>query len=270
MNCFNLKRLWNVMRADLIGNRSTYAYYLGGLFVVLILGELLCFWQSDLEGFDHLFMTTYSLLFFYGLGFYAISRTFVPLSTKQKRINYLMLPATNLEKFVSRLLICTVGYVVFFYVAFIAADLLRLLILSALGRESEWAISLSLNQPSIHIPESSWTINRTKLTFLAKCMFLLSYVAYLLGSAVFRKHPFIKTSLCHILFNIVLVTALNVALNNGFIVNLYDNMELESAITVLCATAVLLNILCIWLSYRLFCRLPVIPQTHQFHFPFTR
>lgn len=62
----------------------------------------------------------------------ALSLMFVNLKTKPKRIAYLMLPATNVEKFLSRFLLFTLGAGVVNFVAFVFADLLRMLALSGM------------------------------------------------------------------------------------------------------------------------------------------
>jgi len=56
------------------------------------------------------------------------SLSFRCLGTKQQRTSYLMLPATNLEKFLSRFLLVSGGCVLVIIVSFVAADVLHYLL----------------------------------------------------------------------------------------------------------------------------------------------
>lgn len=51
----------------------------------------------------------------------------VPLKTKGRGLNYLMMPATNMEKFVARVLVNTILLIVMAFAALLLADLVRML-----------------------------------------------------------------------------------------------------------------------------------------------
>ncbi|MBR4042943.1 MAG: hypothetical protein IKJ09_11660, partial [Bacteroidaceae bacterium] len=51
----------------------------------------------------------------------------VPLKTKGRGLNYLMMPATNMEKFVARALVNTILLIVMAFAALLLADLVRML-----------------------------------------------------------------------------------------------------------------------------------------------
>ncbi len=51
----------------------------------------------------------------------------VPLKTKGRGLNYLMIPATNMEKFVARVLVNTILLIVMAFAALLLADLVRML-----------------------------------------------------------------------------------------------------------------------------------------------
>ncbi|MCC8146300.1 MAG: hypothetical protein LIO93_07655, partial [Bacteroidales bacterium] len=69
-------------------------------------------------------------LVFLGFGLFFASTTMDVMRDKIKRISYLSIPASNFEKYLSRWIVATTGYIVVFFVALWLADLLRILVCS--------------------------------------------------------------------------------------------------------------------------------------------
>lgn len=231
MNNFNIHRFGQLVRYDLISN---YRFYL-----VQILGILLWhfFSQLGIVYFNTRYWNHYPaasipsqindvtdtcIVTFIAISFLLLAammaRTFSVLSSKPKRISYLMLPASNLEKFVSRLLIFSVGYLIINPLVFIVADGMRALALAAMPIHLPLVftsipafIGDSLHELSIVCSEGVAEVGFTKFTYymlylLFFCLF--NYMIYVLGSLFFNKNAFLKTSALMMLAGFIIANIL--------------------------------------------------------------
>ena len=139
-NTFSFSRFGMVLKRDLVENRKRY---LGVFFIMFI--AFLAYQLADMKDIIELsLIRTYEqgdymaslatdcLPCFYGVLVLALmcaaaDMTAVPLRSKTIATNYLMMPASNLEKFLSRTLINTVMVIIMAYVALFCADLVRML-----------------------------------------------------------------------------------------------------------------------------------------------
>ena len=139
-NTFSLSRFGMVLKRDLMENRKRY---LGVFFIMFI--AFLAYQLTDMKDIIELsLIRTYEqgdymaslatdcLPCFYGVLVLALmcaaaDMTAVPLGSKTIATNYLMMPASNLEKFLSRALINTIVVIIMAYVALFCADLVRML-----------------------------------------------------------------------------------------------------------------------------------------------
>ncbi|ACU64689.1 hypothetical protein Cpin_7290 [Chitinophaga pinensis DSM 2588] len=121
-------------------------------------------------------------LFFIGMyvaGLIFTSLCFGELGNKQQGIDYLLFPASHLEKFISTLLVTTVGFLLFYHVAFFLAY--------------QTMDSIIYTRKGVHI------VNDLK-EFTADMPWQYFYVVWfiaqafmLLGAVYFQKYSFIKT-----------------------------------------------------------------------------
>ena len=139
-NRFSLTRFGAVLKCDLMENWLRYV----GVFVILFFANL-AYQLVDIKDVVELsilrgisaeeymgWLANDCVPFFYGVLALALicaaaDMTAVPFKTKGHTMNYLMMPATKLEKFLSRALINVVMVIVMAYVALIFADLARML-----------------------------------------------------------------------------------------------------------------------------------------------
>lgn len=122
------------------------------------------------------------------------------MNTKNKRISYMMLPATIGEKFISRVIYVCITSMVIFFVGLFFAELTRLSLLPLFDAPEEFhrfclfdIMSVSFYD-TIHINPEVYGTSSTFISYL----FLISnglwgHSIYILGGTYFRKHPFIKT-----------------------------------------------------------------------------
>ena len=139
-NTFSFSRFGMVLKRDLIENRGRY---LGTFFILFI--AFLVFQLHDIKDIIEMsLIRTYeqgdymgSLAtdckpLFYGLLSLSLmcaaaDMTSVPMGGKTSATNYMMMPATNLEKFLSRVFINVVLVIILAYAALFLADLVRML-----------------------------------------------------------------------------------------------------------------------------------------------
>ncbi len=139
-NKFSFTRLGAVLKCDIVVNRWPYLFTFFTFFAAFLAFQLIK--MNDLIGvslrhdiYPDQFMPSLASgcePFFYGILILALmcaasEMCGVPLKTKGRGLNYLMMPASNLEKFLSRALIVTVVLIVMAFAALLLADLVRML-----------------------------------------------------------------------------------------------------------------------------------------------
>jgi hypothetical protein len=126
---FSFSRLGLVMKRDFMENWKTNLYRFLGPYTIF----LLVMWFSSMnmtnfnEFSDIVSATFFSVLFFGGS--FTASYALETMNTQQKRISFLMLPATSFEKFLARFLYVTLGFVVLSTIALLLAEITRFLLL---------------------------------------------------------------------------------------------------------------------------------------------
>lgn len=218
---------------------------------------------------DTIMMPLYYAIFCFYLSF-RLASTFKNMQTKEKRIAFLTLPATQLEKFIAYTTwSVVVSFVLFFAAAFIN-DLLRLGILACTGALRFWNSELFFaqlpqytNMFDINIQHISITSAPAFLTF-----HLLGFSLYLLGACIWYKHVFWKTiasigavAFLWTLFTITCVKLLSHKMWFYIVFRHYDIGDMLPWANYIFIAVTTLLIIAIWyISYRLFCSREVISQ----------
>lgn len=129
---------------------------------------------------------------------------FSNMKTKEQRLTFKMLPATDLEKFVARALYVTVVWWVMAFVAFCAADVFRMLISLVAGIPvvkcviPEFAsILLGTSEYNTFNVDSMTMAEACSILALAYAWLFWLYSFYILGGALFRRRQFVFTTLAH-------------------------------------------------------------------------
>ena len=154
---------------------------------------------------------------------------------KQIRTAFLMLPATNLEKFLARWLYMIGFSVVVGILTFIVADVLHMIWLSSAGRPVIAATKFFLFSGKL-----SYVIN-----VIVYASLILIHSIYLFGGIYLRKHHFAITSLFLVIFGSLFVKIIN---------SLEPHLFAGYRGYVLCVCFICGIILFTWLSYKVFCR----------------
>lgn len=165
----------------------------------------------------------------------------------------LMLPVSNLEKFLMRystwllLLPCLL-------VSFVAADMVQWLVNTLLGHEYTMLVMQYISNATFGIHWAS-DIPRA-LRFSIVLTFFWLHSSYLLGATFFRSHKYnwILTSAVLIVGGILL----GMLFPNDYLANRIDESTAISLLNVGNGAYLLLTVFNFWLSYRLFCRTQLV------------
>lgn len=231
---FSFSRLVSVIKRDLVENWKTNLYRI--LTCYIIFGLIFIFMMygmnhssgNSAEYFYERFCGNVTGIVYIGLNiymYYFASLILEPMRTKEKRISYLMLPATLGEKFVSRALYVTIGTLIIFGCGLLLAELTRLLFVPILGVTEEfnrfcltdvWHRIISENQEPTFYGEPVYSY--TLMAMFITVLITWSHSLYILGGSFFRKKAFIKTmGLCFLLM----------ILFGNFFVQIFEGTEPE-------------------------------------------
>ncbi len=268
MNNFSFTRVGLLIRHKIFSDIRNYRNQLIGIFLCIFLCMFFIFYNVDifsLNATDKAAALSISIptLYFAGgvLSLFYTSLTFNSLNSKGKRISTLMLPATNLEKFISFLTVSVVFYHIAFLVLLPVADLANFLFFVIMKGSSVFF------SPYFFEVMGECSPSMLFLLFLA----LLSQIStYVLGSACFRRQPFILTTLCEWVLSIVILIVSSISLGYigenlplhmidfGFLDKLSENQLIFGLKSILALVMILWISFCLVISYRMFCRASVI------------
>ena len=280
-NTFSFSRLALVMKRDLMENWKTNLYRFLGPYAIILLVMLVCSaHMENFREFSEIGLATYCCVLFFG-SVYSASQIMETMDTQQKRISFLMLPATSLEKFVVRALYVTVGFVVMATLALLLAEATRFLFLPLFDMPDTFHQSILssvfsdmnfLADPSSITHSNTWPEEMTYSIVLGQICSLLytfwMHSFFILGGCYWHKHPFWKTLGSMILVHVLVLTFLGnflvyISKNNWekyheSLESIFGGVTINQSFTFWSILLLLLLALNWWLSYRCFTRSQVI------------
>ena len=270
---FDLHRFGMVLRWDLLTNKKRYLFGLLGL----ILGFTGCFigclyssrgWANaiahgvsapDIPSWNDFYLNQTYNVFWIFLDIVMVvmaAKVFHNMKHKLSRERFLMLPATNLEKFIARLLTMSVGAFIMVLVALVGADMIQFLFSFVITP----AFHISITWPILN----NWVtafIGNINIETICAILFIHSFCT--LGGSFYRKQPAVLT----------LVTGCILAFIFGYtITELHElgifpldrHMNANEIQTTICETLAIITFSLAlaafnyWASYKLFTRMQVI------------
>ena len=271
METFNIKRFGNVCtRLVMLRKKEYFNIFLAiTLFVALI-----CIFACNPFSGEAKETLEYAYSFFQVVGsIYAFAVVFIivnganiirDLKTKQQRIDELVLPATNLEKFTARVLASTVLVLILVVAGIVAGDILQMLINMLLHKGTFGSISLYATKQMYSMMETNILAIENVAHKPIRFMFVLTLISsnafYLLGGMLFRKTAWLKTTLAVIVISIALFSMF---VGYAYVVYGYTNyvvympewmQESWFNITLL----IVQTCACYYFAYRIYCRLQAI------------
>jgi len=304
-NKFSFSRLGAVLKCDLVEHRwsNIAAFFI--LFAAFLASQLANMNSIIGTGLRHSIqpdqympsLAANFVPFFYGvlsltLMCAAADMCGVPLKTKGRGLNYLMMPATNMEKFVARALVNTILLIVMAFAALLLADLVRMLfvplfevkefygftlprILAEFGETFSsayrtggevWGPTVDGTVRVIGFSTYYGAVNVTTMV----AAFLFAHSLFILGGCVWRMAAIIKIWITQIVVTSAVVWIF-VKLEPyvlpwlGDVLTSLFETEQQAGMTLLSiAIPVLLALTALnwWLGYRLFSRKQVVAPQH--------
>lgn len=278
---FSFSRFGQLLKHDLVELWKSYfralclmfltsliVYYMAmGTYNILRIKEI-----ADVERYVDFHFTVFAFLYvFYVL--IKASQFMEPLYTKEARIRYLMLPATSLEKFISRVLGVTVVPTVIFVVAVLLADVVHFAIYPFFPNLSEgfkiwivpelWEKLLTTSVlseyvgyvgllPSIELAHASLGMY---ILLIASCI----HSIFILAGNLFGKYGMSVIVLILVLtsrFGVPFYDTSKILADWGLTV-IYENGE-GLAIYMMNVVCLCLNVFIWWLNYKIFSRKQVV------------
>lgn len=266
-NNFQFSRLLMVMRWDVFTNLKAYLNMMLGMtfallpFFIMQLYQLSKQYQLSPDTIDLSYwgMSQY-ILFISSIAMYMMAtQIFMVMKTNGQREQFLMLPASNLEKYISRFLFSTLGAAVAMITAIVVSDLVQLIFSFLLLPGHHQSVCLS----TMALLWKIWTtfienIDSTGallLSLLIVTCGVLVHSFFILCGTLFRKHTIVVTTILFIAMTYLVIYVIEsvpgtitTCLNHG------DNSWLFS----LLIAELLLGGFQYWLSYKVFTRMQVI------------
>lgn len=269
---FDLHRLSMVLRWDILTNWKRHLGATAGLaigisiYCVLRLFSMR-YWlnSTDVELAGHQYQVSVCMFFsvIAFIAFYVLaSCIFNNMKTKLQRESFLMLPACNLEKFVARLLMMSIGALVQLFAAVILADVIQFIFSFIITPDFHisitWAV-LSHIIPIIQPFDNDWLKWITLYSFI-----LFSHSFAILGGTFYRKLPVLLTACTGILLSMILGYIIN-KLGEAGVFDFFSHINFSNGSTAdYCITITALFVFLAlaafnyWASYKLFTRMQVI------------
>lgn len=262
MKQFSFKRYGMILRWDLVNMWRKLLNTTLGMALGLFLLENLTMprpyknfgdmYPTDM--FDVCMTTVVFVIGFYLL--FGATTVLADMHTKQERISALMLPGTNLEKFLSRLTRSLVAFFGLTILAFVLADCARMLLALMLHHvATDSLLPYAWKWLCAALPFTGGGI-KLSAAMVVMAIWLANLSMATLCGVVFNRNPFVMSALC--LFVFVFLFALVVG-NMG-----YDELQcLDKMLDSLTNWGV--SLLCLafaagvfYLSYRIFCRIQAV------------
>ena len=287
---FSFARLMAVMKLDLIENWRTNLHRVVGLYC-----GITCFLIGVMSGTtrgsnslsgETLYNTFCSktssmlpmILFIYIIVY--ASKIMEIMNTKEKRLNYMMLPATIGEKFISRVIYITIITGIFMVITFILGDITRIALLPLFNVPDEFYRFCLIDI----IPEtfSTYHVNpelfndsnynpELIINFLGVSHILWVQSVYVLGGSYFRKSPFLKTFGICIGITILIGCILASIITSEAILDILNWLKdiiCNNTCVIGISLAVILLTFSIfnwWLSYRLFKKSQITEKKYLYY-----
>ena len=212
MNSFNIKRFGQTFRWVLATNfRNFLAWTLGAAVGVFLMEMILIAFSVSADGGNYIpfLYSSVSQICQIALIIFvlvALSTGFADYQKKTKREAFLMLPSTNLEKFLAVVIYVTVVWSLAGFLAFAVGDTLRMAV-RALLYGNEWYSLvpkvLDLFGDMIPTYEDGMMIRPISYKICAPIaligLFVWIHSTYILGGTLLRKYTFVVSSLMIIL-----------------------------------------------------------------------
>lgn len=270
-------RLAMVLRWDALSNWKKYVRNTLGLAFVFSF-ICICFqfnWRSNgyvtYHDVKDLYLGNVSGLFMFMsfiIFFFCGSRIFINMKPKASRSLFLMLPATNMEKFISRLLYTVVGTSLMIFASWMIADIIQFVFSLFLTPGMQGSlVARAFEQLFLKNNfDSSHFVVRNGTSVLGQTfpvgMFLLSLTIFnhsffTLGGTIFRKSATLLT-ICSSFILMFLMALISSFVDDDVLVHFVQSMQPNTFGWLMVNVFLLLSVFNYWASYKLFTHMQII------------
>lgn len=270
-------RLAMVLRWDALSNWKKYVRNTLGLAFVFSF-ICICFqfnWRSNgyvtYHDVKDLYLGNVSGLFMFMsfiIFFFCGSRIFINMKTKASRSLFLMLPATNMEKFIFRLLYTVVGTSLMIFASWMIADIIQFVFSLFLTPGMQGSlVARAFEQLFLKNNfDSSHFVVRNGTSVLGQTfpvgMFLLSLTIFnhsffTLGGTIFRKSATLLT-ICSSFILMFLMALISSFVDDDVLVHFVQSMQPNTFGWLMVNVFLLLSVFNYWASYKLFTHMQII------------
>lgn len=266
-NNFQFSRLLMVMRWDVFTNLKSYLNMMLGMTFALLPFFIMQLYQLSKQ--YQLFPNTIDLSY-WGMSQYVLmissiamymmaTQIFMVMKTTGQREQFLMLPASNLEKYISRFLFSTLGAAVAMITAIVVSDLVQLIFSFLLLPGHHQSVCLStmalLWKIWTTFIESIDSTGALLLSLLIVTCGVLVHSFFILCGTLFRKHTIVVSGILFIVMTYLVIYVIESV--PGTITTCLMHGD-NSWIFCLLIAELLLAGFQYWLSYKVFTRMQVI------------
>lgn len=174
------------------------------------------------------------------------------MKTKQQRLMYKLMPASNLEKFLVRYIYVTLFWAVGCIMAFCIADVLRTLLSLATGHGANIMATPCFFETLANIPKEISMSDKNPILSIET--YILTHSIYLLGGTIFRRRQIVLTSITLILAIIILAWTASLFIPNIHI----DEDSLKGIVYFIIYILPIFIVANYWLSFHIFKKMQVI------------
>ena len=267
---FDINRFYNLMRYEVLSESRNFLLGLLGLtmgmtfyFCFIFYSIKDCAWS---DRFDSIYLQCENAahFMFFLVMFMAGCMIFKNMLTKQHRISFLALPASNLEKFLARFLWTNVGYLLILVFATIFADMLLALFSLCLGEGVHGSVTFAICE-RLFSGNGCLRIASKRLPDFYFYLWMTTVALFLQSSwtfigTLFRKNAWLWAICLEVLFGSMFVVLMDnmPMFISSFYSLLYDVIDVRWMILVHSVLGIAASALLYWGSYKLFVRMQVI------------
>ena len=217
---FNFYRFFLVLKRDIIENGKTALF---GMLTIFSFSSLIIISSSSYgspSALAEASMGMYGVTFLFS-GYFLSGMAFKDFRNKERTMSFLTLPASSTEKFLSMLVLTTIGFYISFAILHMAFNLFNIAVIGSLPNP----LQLDFINPFI--------MDKNMQTYIS--FFIPIQAIFLAGSTAFKKVPFFYTSLIiffvGILYAILLFTTIYYIFNDYSFVagGGYSSISIDSA-----------------------------------------
>ena len=270
MKNFNMTRFGHVLKLDFTEGRKAMMW--GAVCMLLLYLFFFWFaWNIGMHSYNEIVdfyvqhiceaVAGFSMMAMYIYFLITASTLYRGEQKKQQRIAWLMLPATNLEKFLSRWIYLLVFSIVGGFLSFFVADLIHMAYLTMTDYPVQSAADdfFKIFPHTRTFPSGEYTGDNPLSVTSQYTALITIHAFFLLGGVFFKKFHFIATSAVVVIAFACIVATVNMLGYRDTPVPL-DEVTIQLIFWIIANSG--LTVLFTWLAYWLFCRWQVV--THKF------